>query len=190
MLDGKEARSLRTFPISPNTPMYVGYAGRAVKGEDSAGEASPALSKDGEALVVGSNYSSSRKGCPSRRGTSDPDTKFLSEWARYRPGLVICFRLKFQPKSTLLFPGFSPLRFRYLMGIRGNGGKGRRRRREGRGENRHVACYSHVSACARYSLVCTLLPLTLFRRASYDRDCFWGLGAPFKRPPLCQTMCR
>ena len=41
------------------------------------------------------------------------------------------------------------------------GGKGRRR------ENGHVACYSHVSACARYSLVCTLLPLTLIRRASY-----------------------
>ena len=44
-------KNSQASPIKPSTPMFAVYV-------DSAGETSPALSGDGEALVVGSSYSS------------------------------------------------------------------------------------------------------------------------------------
>ena len=125
-------RSLRTFPISPNTPMFVGYAGRAEEGEDSARPPQPSREMGRIQLFELGGTGGAGRG-PPRRGTSSPDTKFLSEWARY-------------------MPHFNQNPHFFSRGIKG--GKGRRRRREGRGENGHVAC-------------CTLLPLTLICRASY-----------------------
>ena len=54
MLDGEEAGVPEQSGV-PRPPRYWPSGG---EGEDSAGEASPALSGDGEALVVGSSYSS------------------------------------------------------------------------------------------------------------------------------------
>ena len=51
-------RSSQVSPINPNTPVCCLCWPSGGEGEDSAGEASPALSGDGEALVVGSSYSS------------------------------------------------------------------------------------------------------------------------------------
>ena len=50
-------KNSRASPISPSTPMFAVCVGRAAE-KDSAGDTSPALSGDGEALVVGSSYSS------------------------------------------------------------------------------------------------------------------------------------
>ena len=55
----REFRNCQKFqasPISPSTPMFADFAGRGGELEDLAGDTSPALSGDGEALVVGSSY--------------------------------------------------------------------------------------------------------------------------------------
>ena len=55
------ARNSRALPISPSIPMFAVCAASGGEGEGSSGESSPALSGDGEALAVGSSYSSWEK---------------------------------------------------------------------------------------------------------------------------------
>ena len=59
---GREFRNCQEYPGLPDKTEYTHVCRlcwpRGGEGEDSAGETSPALSGDGEALVVGSSYSS------------------------------------------------------------------------------------------------------------------------------------
>ena len=105
-------------------------------------------------------YRWSRKGCPPRRGTSSPDTKFLSEcMGSLHAGFLLIFpRLPHFNQNPHFFSRVFP---RYVSEPPGDqrkrGERGEEEEEEGGGEERTDACYSHVSACARYSLgMCAL----------------------------------